>query len=197
MLDKSCGEVGGAMQRWAEQSLRPRIDPRTALLRLVRGTVEQTTGDGDYSYRRPNRRNPHADMILPGRVLPVPRITVIVDTSGSMSERDLGLCVGLIAKVVNSLRIRDGINVVSGDTAAATVAKVFDPRKVKLAGGGGTDMGALIATAASAKPKPHLIVVATDGWTPWCNPVSVPVVACLTGRSHPPVPEWIRSVQLD
>jgi hypothetical protein len=43
-------------------------------------------------------------------------------------------------------------------------------------------MGALIAEASQSKPKPQLIVVATDGWTPWGEPVGIPVVACITGR---------------
>jgi hypothetical protein len=40
----------------------------------------------------------------------------------------------------------------------------------------------LIAEASQSKPKPQLIVVATYGWTPWGEPVGIPVVACITGR---------------
>src|SRR6185436_7669392 len=107
-------------------------------------------GQGDYSYRRPNRRNPNRDILRPSAVQPIPRITVIVDSSGSMDQRDLGLSLGLIGKVLNGFRIRDGIRVVTGDTKAVTAAKVFDPRQVTLAGGGGTDMGVLIRQVTEA-----------------------------------------------
>jgi len=67
-----------------------------------------------------------------------------------------------------------------------------------LAGGGGTDMRPLIAEAAQAKPQPGVIVVCTDGYTPWpSEPVSVPVVACITHESamHA-VPAWMDAVCL-
>ena len=198
IVEKALGNQGGMWGRWAEEIITPRIDPRVALLRHVRAAVEQTCGVGDYSYRRPSRRNPRPDMLLPTNVQPVPRITILVDTSGSMDQTDLGLCLGLIAKVLHGFRLRDGIHVVTGDTHANTAARVFGPRQVQLVGGGGTDMGSMIAQADAAKPKPHLIVVATDGVTPWGVKPSVPVVACLTRAPHPscPIPPWIKAVSL-
>ena len=134
----------------------------------------------------------------PSSVQPIPRITVIVDTSGSMDQRDLGLSLGLIGKVLNGFRIRDGIHVVCGDTQSVLAARAFDPKSVKLAGGGGTDMGVIIQQVAEMKPRPQLIVVCTDGETPWCEPVGIPVVACVTTeRCLERVPKWIKAVALN
>lgn len=198
ILDKQQGSGGsGCWQRWAETILKPRADPRLALLRMVRHAVEATSGQGDYSYRRPNRRNPRPDLLLASAVQPVPRVTVIVDTSASMDKRDMGLSLGLIGKVLNTFRIRDGIKVVCGDTQAVASTRVFDPKQVKLAGGGGTHMGCLIEDAAKQKPRPQLIVVCTDGITPWCENVGIPVVVCLTSESRRErVPSWMKTLVL-
>jgi predicted metal-dependent peptidase len=136
-------------------------------------------------------------MLLPTSVQPIPRVTVIVDTSGSMDKRDLGLSLGLVGKVLNTFRIRDGIKVVCGDTQAVKATRVFDPRQVSLVGGGGTDMGEVIRNVAAQKPKPQLIVVCSDGYTPWCERLPVPVVACLTNEAKAKdVPDWIKTVVL-
>ena len=197
ILEKQCGEGTGGWRQWAQNVINPRVDPRTALLRMVRQAVEVTSGQGDYSYRRPNRRNPRRDLVRPSTVQPIPRITVIADTSGSMDQRDLGLSLGLIGKVLNGFRIRDGIRVVCGDIKAVVSARVFNPKQVILAGGGGTDMGKLIQEVAKSKPLPQLIVVCTDGETPWCAPVGIPVVACVTRERYAKrVPSWIKTVVL-
>ena len=58
-------------------------------------------------------------------------------------------------------------------------------------------MGKLIQQVAETKPRPQLIVVCTDGATPWCEPVGIPVVACLTQESRAKrVPSWIKTVVL-
>jgi len=188
----------GGMRGWANDVLNPRVDPKAKLLRAVRKTVEFASGAGDYSNRRPNRRNPRPDMVLPSSVQPIPRVTVIVDTSGSMDQRDLGLSLDLIGNVLNGFRIRDGLRVICGDESIGSVGQVFSPKQVELAGGGGTDMRPLIAEAAQAKPQPGVIVVCTDGYTPWpSEPVGVPVVACITHESamHA-VPFWMDAVCL-
>jgi predicted metal-dependent peptidase len=198
IAEKSQGKGRGGMRGWANDVLSPRVDPKAKLLRAVRKAVEFASGAGDYSYRRPNRRNPRPDMVLPSSVQPIPRVTVIVDTSGSMDQRDLGLSLGLIGKVLNGFRIRDGLRVLCGDESVASVGKVFSPKQVELAGGGGTDMRPLIFEAAKAKPQPGVIVVCTDGYTPWpSDPVGVPVVACITRESTmKAVPPWMEAVCL-
>src|SRR4030095_5375102 len=104
---------------------------------------------------------------------------------------------GDVSRRQTNAAIRDGIRVVTGDTRAVTAAKVFDPRQVTLAGGGGTDMGVLIRQVAEAKPVPQLIVVCTDGDTPWCEPIGIPVVACVTQETYAKrVPTWIKTVAL-
>ena len=184
VLEKDRGKGAGGHRRWAEDILNPPVDPAAKLLNLVRRYCDVTVGIGERSYRRPSRRNGNPRMALPSNVAPLPRITVIVDTSGSMDADDLGLALGMIRKVLHSFRIRDGIRVVTGDTEGHTKQLCLsDPRRIELTGGGGTDMAAVIAEVLQDRPQPQMIFVCTDGWTPWPeeNP-GVPIVACISRK---------------
>jgi predicted metal-dependent peptidase len=169
------------------------------LVQAIRKAVDQTSGGhDDTSYRRPSRRPSVGGVIRPSRVALVPRILVIVDSSGSMDERDLGFALGLIAKVLSGFRLRDGVQVMVGDSAVQSCDKVFDPKRMKITGGGGTEMDRLIVAGAELHPRPQLIVVATDGITGWPHePVGIPVVACLTrDTTRCRVPSWIKTIVL-
>ena len=192
------GNAPGCFKRAAEEILNPKVDPRRLLMRaLQRHTSTLMNGGGKYSYRRPARRPSLGGTIRPRAFQPVPKITVIVDTSGSMNDRDLGLCVGFVAKVLSGLRLRDGVHVIVGDAAVQGDMQCLDAKKLKLSGGGGTDMARLIEHAASLKDKPGLIIVCTDGFTGWPDrSVGVPVVACITRDEsiYYKVPSWIEKV---
>lgn len=196
------GTSPGSAKRWAEGVLDPPMDPAAKLLSLVRRYCDHTVGVGERSFRRPSRRSPDRRMCLPSNVAPMPRITLIVDTSGSMDARALGVSLGMIRKVIQSFRIRDGIRVITGDMRDnATALVMSDPRGVDLTGGGGTDMGALIEAAMKQRPAPQLVIVCTDGGTGWCEPPSCPVVVALTRkREHVyacfPLPDWATVVEM-
>ena len=66
---------------------------------------------------------------------------------------------------------------------------------LKLDGRGGTNMGQLVKVAAARKPRPEAIVVITDGYTPWCSPIKIPVFAIVT-NAYSTVPSWITGVNL-
>ncbi len=100
-------------------------------------------------------------------MMPVPRVTVIVDTSGSMDEQDLGLALGIISKVLKSLPNRDGVKVLCGDCVLHTAAKVFDPKMIELRGGGGTDMTLMIEDAVKERPARELILNSTQTRRDW------------------------------
>lgn len=202
-IDSRPGTGHGRMKKWADGILRPKLDPKAAFMRLVRAGCEQISGQGEYTYRRPSRRS-QGDIILPSSYAPVPRITGIIDTSGSMGSKQSSLCLGLIASTLNAFRLRDGIHLIVGDTCAAFAGKIFDASQIELVGGGGTDMAALIIEAANGKPRPELIIVATDAETGWPHaPVGIPVVACVapaySGSDYwlKQIPPWIKYVILE
>ena len=67
---------------------------------------------------------------------------------------------------------------------------------MRLLGGGGTDMTIGIAAAERLTPAPDVIVVLTDGDTPWpTRPTRARLIAVLTrehGLTH--VPTWARGI---
>lgn len=82
------GTVGGGWQRWAEATLRPVMDWRRLLNAKVKSATAAVAGAADYSYSRPPRRRVPG-VVLPSMRRPLPRVAVIIDTSGSVSDAAL------------------------------------------------------------------------------------------------------------
>jgi len=72
-------------------------------------------------------------------------------------------------------------------------------KRISLGGGGGTDMAAGVEAALTMRPSPDLVVVITDGLTPWprYRPRCPVIVALLpTPPTRPETPPWARVVAL-
>ena len=194
---RRCGDVPGDLEREAKRILSPRWDPKRVLLAEVRHCVMCVKGLGNTTWLRPSRRTPHGGMRLPSNIMPVPRPLFIVDTSGSMSEDDLGLCLGVIRDVIRALPNPDGVRVITGDTRSQSCQKVCNPQSISLCGGGGTDMGAIMQDAVKTYRDCDCVVVVTDGYTPWpSHPLRQKCLALITQPRGSAPPAWIRTVYI-
>lgn len=194
------GDVPGHWKRWAGEKLRPYVDWRKELAAMVRHAIADVSGASDYSYRRPSRRQGqvgNGKVVLPCLRRPVPSVAVVVDTSGSVNDTMLAQALGEISGILKGLGQREGVHVLAVDEAVHTCHRVFRPEQVKLAGGGGTNMGRGLEAAAYLRPKPQVCVVITDGYTPWpdCAPRGMKVVIALTGDGNSP--EWAKTVRVE
>jgi predicted metal-dependent peptidase len=126
---------------------------------------------------------------------------MVVDTSGSVDDRLLGQALGEVDGALRALGVAGtSIAVYACDAAVHTVSRVRRARDTRLAGGGGTDMRVGIRHAAEQRPRPDVLVVFTDGWTPWPAepPPGIVVVAALLGHRRgdlPPTPAWATRVE--
>lgn len=196
---QGCGSVPDGLRRWADDTLTPRVDWRRVLASAVRRGVHLRAGAADYSWQRPSRRDlPGVPVIRPGMTRPVPDIAVVVDTSGSMGDQDLARALSEIRSILTRVVPGDAVRVYSTDADVAAAERVFNARQINLAGGGGTDMR--VGMAAAAESKPAVIVVITDGFTPWPDapPPGVPVtIAAVTNEwTLDRVPPWIQAIDL-
>lgn len=139
------------------------------------------------------------DVILPSLRQPLPKIAMVLDTSGSMDDHLLAQSLAEVQGVLLSLGVgRRHLKIVCCDAKAFEAQKVMRARDVELLGGGGADMGAGLAKAAELRPRPDLIVVLTDGHTPWPTepPRGIRVIVGLMDSSGR-VPEWARTVSIN
>jgi predicted metal-dependent peptidase len=204
------GDLPGGIARAVDDYLDPKIDWRRQLNALVRREVASISGRRDYSFRRPSRRQDalrggRSEVILPSmRQQPPPDIAVVFDTSGSMQDSALRDAVAEIYGIAQGLSGKANLTAIPCDTEVTDFYKIrglADVKKVQAIGGGGTDMRVGIAFAANLKPKPKVIVVITDGFTPWPQhkPKGITMVlALLTELSaQDQVPNWIEKLHLD
>ncbi|MET7532372.1 VWA-like domain-containing protein [Streptomyces goshikiensis] len=163
------GNTPQGWKRWAEEAFHPPQPWRELLGAAVRSAVSGSGAGEDYSYGRPSRRSAG----VPGAVLPSlrrrpPRVCVVIDTSGSVSDAELGgalLEVAAIARAVGGRR--DLVTVVPCDAAARIAHPLCSAEGIPLLGGGGTDLRTGFAKALRSAARPDVIVVLTDGQTRW------------------------------
>ncbi|GAB7046806.1 vWA domain-containing protein [Catenuloplanes indicus] len=193
------GTLPAGWQRWSSQILEPTVDWRQILAGTVRSAVAWASGAVDYTYRRPSRRSTaQRGVVLPGLRRPMPGVAVVVDTSGSMSGADLAAAMAEIAGVLRQVGIGGNrVAVLACDAAVATTQRIARVEDLTLTGGGGTDMRAGITAAAALPLAPDVIIVLTDGDTPWpAEPPPARLIAALVGHRAAPPPSWATVVQV-
>lgn len=203
------GDVPGGLSRWAEDLLQPRIDWREALASRLRRDLAMVSGRRDYVYTRPSRRQEAmrragSTVVLPAMRQPAPpRVAVVIDTSGSISDSELREFAGELAGITRASGLSSGITVIPCDAQAYEPQRLRnrgDVEGLQLPGGGGTDMGAGLNACAALRPAPHIVVVFTDGYTPW--PEEAPrgidsvIVAISDGGRDADVPPWARVIRI-
>ncbi|MEV6238304.1 VWA-like domain-containing protein [Lentzea sp. NPDC051838] len=207
-INASPGSVPAGWQRWAEEAFHPPQPWRDLLGAAVRSAVSGPGVGEDYTYGRPARRSAS----VPGVVLPSlrrrpPRVVVIVDTSGSVSDTELGSALLEIAAIVRAVGgRRDLVSVMSCDAAAHITGPLCAAEGIPLIGGGGTDLREGFTRAL--RTRPDVVVALTDGHTPW--PDAKPACRTVVGlfererrvREYDPdyrprlPPDWARVVTI-
>ncbi|WP_194819973.1 VWA-like domain-containing protein [Nocardia sp. XZ_19_385] len=186
------GDVPQGWRRWAQEAFHPPQPWRDLLGAALRAAVSTPGVGEDYTYSRPARRSAGVPgVLLPSLRRTPPRVTVIIDTSGSVSDTELGsalLEATAISRAVGGRR--DLVTVMSCDAAARIAHPLCAAEGIPLMGGGGTDLRTGFAKALRAHPRPDVIVVLTDGQTPW--PVAKPSCRTVVGLFRR-APSWSES----
>jgi len=206
------GDAPQGWRRWADEAFHPPQPWRQLLGAAVRSAAGAPGLGEDHSYRRPSRRSAS----VPGVLLPSlhrmpPRVCVVIDTSGSVSDAELGsalLEVAAISRAVGGRR--DLVSVISCDAAAGVAVPLCRAENIELVGGGGTDLRSGFARGLRSRPRPDVIVALTDGQTPW--PSTAPPCRTVVGLFPRPAravneddpdylpdapPSWARVVTID
>ncbi len=189
------GTVPLGILRAAEAVLRPKVDWRSVLRQRVRKAVMDLSDRAYPTYSKPHRRQGALGrVVLPGGYGTKPEVAVVVDTSGSMGDLELAQALAEVKGVLQGRRA----TVYSVDAEVHAVQRVWAAEQVRLLGGGGTDMGRGIE--AALRDGHHLVVVLTDGYTPWPErpPKATVVVGLLhpEGEEPPETPPWTRTVPI-
>ena len=205
------GTVPASLARWAEDQLRaPALDWKRLLPALVRRAIHYQAGRREQTFARlPRVRVP--GFILPGAQDRQITVAIVADTSASMSAAHLNAAVAEVGGVVRAAGIRGrGVPVLACDADVAATTHVRRlaglGSSIDLAGGGGTDMRVGIAAAEALRPRPDVIVVLTDGYTPWpATPTRASLIAGIInstgevplapdGGNPYAVPSWAHTV---
>jgi predicted metal-dependent peptidase len=128
---------------------------------------------------------------------PIPRVAVLIDTSGSMSDGMLTQSVAEVHGVLKQIGNAAEVMVASCDAAVHKIQKVWSSKEVQLYGGGGTDIGVGIATIDAAKPKVDLLIIVTDCHTPWpeVKPKATYSLIINVGTGAPP--SWGKTIKIE
>lgn len=206
-LIKSRGEIPGHLQRLVDEHRKPpTVNWKQVFSRMLHRCLQEAGRGFRHTYRR-KRRNGRVDRVgdpvLPGRIGVRQKVAVVVDTSGSMSGPELGAALDEVHGIIKAT----GSEIALYSCDAAVHGERQDIRTVKkavLAGGGGTDMRVGIEAALDEKQAPDVVVVMTDGYTPWPDERPAGRSRFVAGIVHPTgndvegcmthVPDWMKAV---
>jgi predicted metal-dependent peptidase len=150
-----------------------------------------------HTYARPNRRFPGRVGEIPGRIytsreVQQPQILVALDTSGSMSERDLDEIGRQLALLAHHTRFQ-----VAECDAVIHRVYPFPGRLDAVMGRGGTDLCPVFSPAFLREHRAQGVIYFTDGLGPFpAHPPPLPVLWILSGQEPFPCP-WGQQVRME
>jgi len=112
-----------------------------------------------------------------------------------MGQDDLSMALGEVKGILAAIGNRTA-RYYSVDAEVHIAKSIQSVSQVKFEGGGGTDMRVGIDRAVSDKPRPDILVVITDGETPW--PDSAPpvkLIACIVNE-YQDGPSYAKTIKI-
>ncbi len=159
-LDKNAGKLGGDFKRLINEIIEPQISWREILRDFLTKTIKN-----DYSWKRPNKRYIGSGFYLPsidGQT--VGNIIIAVDTSGSISEKDLAKFSGEINSILESFQGVE-LDVIYCDTQVNKVEHFESrdlPVELNFYGGGGTKFKPVFDWIEQKEEMPDALLYFTD-----------------------------------
>lgn len=177
-----------------------------SIAKLIAGIVSTAIGghiSTEQTYFKKNRRWPHRPL-LPRWIAKYPKLGIVLDTSGSISDAELKEMLVELKHVISHI---GSVYVVCCDWSPYKIGLVSSILQVKdrLVGGGGTNMYA--GLEALAAYKPDLAIVFTDGYSVWSKSNSFNVIdnkpkglkdvlIVLINNDQVQTPPWARTIRL-
>lgn len=163
---KKIGKLPGGMERLLGKLLEPKVSWRHRLYRFITDGMPF-----DYTYRRRDKRSSALGWYIPSYEKEALEVAVFIDTSGSISDKEISEFKSECVSIAKSFETVDM-------TLAYCDTKVYEPLLVengnvdlimesKPKGGGGTDMTAIFPWLDTNMPNANVVVILTDGYTPW------------------------------
>jgi len=181
---KMNGDKAGDLARRLGLLMEPKVNWREVLRDWVKNTAR---GRDTSTWRKPNRRFLHEDVIMPTMVsTKMGSIVVAVDTSGSIDDRavaDFLSEVKGIAEEVSPEKVDLlywGSQVAGHETYEGGAVEMLT-QSTKPKGGGGTSPSCVSAYLKDKAIVPECIVVLTDGVVAgdWGNEWTAPILWCI------------------
>lgn len=165
---KGFGSVPALAQRMVDEIQNPPIDWRSVLINFIQSDVY------DYSFSPPDRRYSESDFFLPDfneKAEKVENVWIVVDSSGSVSDKQLALALNEIKGAIEQYNGRFS-GWVSFFDYFVTKPEAFDSlediKRLNLFGGGGTSFENIFkARRGYFDEDLSCIIIITDGYAPW------------------------------
>jgi predicted metal-dependent peptidase len=189
------GTQSGSSSSEIDAAQREQVRWQQVLARFMCETIDQ-----EWSFSRPNRKHLWRGIYLPGPIeITGGRFVVAIDTSGSMSDRDLGLVLGEIDAIRRTCACELTVLQFDGQIhATAEFSRWSDEdetvgstKVMRVFGRGGTDLRLPFTWAEEERRKGRSIsalIVCTDGFGPLPGdaPAGLPVLFLLTPQHAAP-----------
>ena len=161
-----CGKAPLGAIRLVEEYTNPQVDWREVLTGFLQEEIN------DYSFTPPDRRFSDSDFFLPdfNEKDEAPKnIWFVVDTSGSVSDKDLDMAYGEICSAIEQFNGKIEGKISFLDCAISEpveFSSIDDLRKIKPIGGGGTAFAVIFKYMKNKMIDnlPSFIVIITDGY---------------------------------
>ncbi len=186
------GKLGGALARLIDHLLQPQLPWRMLLAKYMTATARD-----DYNYSRPSRRE--GDAIFPSLRSSEIDIVVALDTSGSVSDKEMGEFLAEIDAIKGQVRARVTLHACDAQLADDGPWSYESWEEFKLprafTGGGGTSFLPVFDWLEREGRRPDLLVYFTDadGAFPAQEP-TFPVIWLVKGKGKVP---WGQRIQLN
>lgn len=202
---KNWGSMPGGLDRWADSMLAPpAIRWEEKLARVCRAATAYRPGSGYSTYSRLSRRQAGIGFgpgrpVLPSYRATRPRVTFLIDTSGSMGNDQLALAMTEAHGVLKACGAVMEVVVCDAAVRGAKTVKSIGEACKMLKGGGGSDFRPAFDKIQNTHPKASIVVAATDGYisVPPTEPPGIKVIWLLVGGGAQKPCSWGTAIQID